>query len=93
MGGGLGAGMGGGSMAGGAETSILGNEKGHMQNLNDRLANYMATVKNLEQANGELEMKIREALEKGGAEGRDYSKYDPIIEDLRKQVRSKAHNF
>lgn len=65
---------------------IMGNERGAMQNLNDRLANYLETVRNLEQANKELEMKIREALEKGGPDTRDYSKYEHIIDDLRKQV-------
>jgi len=64
----------------------MGNEKGAMQNLNDRLANYLETVRNLEQANGQLEMKIREALEKGSPDARDYSKYTPIIEDLRKKI-------
>ncbi|CAN9512380.1 unnamed protein product [Ophioblennius macclurei] len=96
MGGGFGAGLGGSggaSMAGGAADGgaggILGNEKGAMQNLNDRLANYLTTVRNLEAANAELEMKIREALEKGGADMKDYSKYDPIIEDLRRQIFDK----
>lgn len=69
-----------------AASGILGNEKGAMQNLNDRLANYLETVRNLEQANKELEMKIMEALEKGGPDMKDYSKYEPIIGDLRQQV-------
>ncbi|KAI4827715.1 hypothetical protein KUCAC02_031088 [Chaenocephalus aceratus] len=91
MGGGMGSGFGGAgsSMAsgGGASSSgIMGNEKGAMQNLNDRLANYLETVRNLEQANKELEMKIMEALEKGGPSMKDYSKYEPIIEDLRRMI-------
>ncbi|XP_019942205.1 keratin, type I cytoskeletal 18-like [Paralichthys olivaceus] len=93
MGGGMGAGFGGAgaSMAssGGSGAGILGNEKGAMQNLNDRLANYLETVRNLEHANQELEMKIRDALEKGGPDMKDYSKYEPIIEDLRKQIFDK----
>ena len=80
--GGAGAGAGG----GGAGAGIMGNERGHMQNLNDRLATYLDTVRSLEKANNELEVKIREALEKGGPEMREYSKYTPILEDLRRQV-------
>ncbi|XP_036387008.1 keratin, type I cytoskeletal 18-like [Megalops cyprinoides] len=92
---GLGAGAGasagvGGAGVGGAGAGgvglILGNEKGAMQNLNDRLANYLETVRNLEQANKKLEVQIREALEKGGPDARDYSRYNTILEDLRKQV-------
>lgn len=93
MGGGTGAAMGLGmggliktAAAGGGGGHVMGNEKGAMQNLNDRLANYLETVRNLEQANGQLEMKIREALEKGGPDARDYSKYSPILDDLRKKV-------
>uniref|UniRef100_A0A3B5MR86 Keratin 18b n=1 Tax=Xiphophorus couchianus TaxID=32473 RepID=A0A3B5MR86_9TELE len=74
---------------GGAGAGILGNEKGAMQNLNDRLANYLETVRNLEQANKKLEINIREALERGGQDVRDYSKYEPIIEDLRNQIFDK----
>uniref|UniRef100_A0A3B5MIX2 Keratin 18b n=1 Tax=Xiphophorus couchianus TaxID=32473 RepID=A0A3B5MIX2_9TELE len=90
---GAGAGFGGAGAAaasgGGAGAGILGNEKGAMQNLNDRLANYLETVRNLEQANKKLEINIREALERGGQDVRDYSKYEPIIEDLRNQIFDK----
>lgn len=89
MGGGAGmaGGFGGsGAALGGGSVGIPGNERGHMQNLNDRLATYLSTVKELEQANNALEVKIREALEKGGPQMRDYSKYTPILDDLRRQV-------
>ncbi|KAM6924717.1 keratin, type I cytoskeletal 18 isoform 2-T2 [Xenentodon cancila] len=91
----MGSGMGVGSGAGGFSSSIqvsgnssdiMGNEKFAMQNLNDRLANYLETVRNLEQANHKLEIKIKEALEKSGPDFRDYSKYQAIIDDLRKKV-------
>lgn len=85
-----GAGMSASTSAGGG---ILGNEKGAMQNLNNRLSSYLETVRNLEQANKQLEMKIREALEKGGPDMRDYSKYEPIIEDLRNQVIISENNW
>ncbi|XP_041801021.1 keratin, type I cytoskeletal 18 [Chelmon rostratus] len=94
---GLGAGIGMGSGAGGFSSNIqvsssgksadiMGNEKFAMQNLNDRLANYLETVRNLEQANHKLEIKIKEALEKSGPDFRDYSKYQVILDDLRKKV-------
>lgn len=101
-GGGLGSGFGGDSVAGfggvfgaGGEGNFLaGTEKETMQNLNDRLAAYLDKVHSLEEANTELERKIREWYEKNGpgaggpAAGRDYSKYYPIIEDLRNKVSS-----
>ncbi|KAM8867523.1 keratin, type I cytoskeletal 18-like [Synchiropus picturatus] len=89
MGGGVNAGFGASMSGSGSSGAILGNEKGAMQNLNDRLANYLETVRNLEQANKNLEMKIMEALEKGGPDMKDYKKYDPIIEDLRRQIFDK----
>ncbi|XP_046889642.1 keratin, type I cytoskeletal 18-like [Hypomesus transpacificus] len=57
-----------------------------MQNLNERLASYLETVRNLEQANGKLELKIREALEKRGPDLHDYSRYQAILEDLREKI-------
>lgn len=71
----------------GNSADIMGNEKFAMQNLNDRLANYLETVRNLEQANQKLEIKIKEALAKSGPDFRDYSKYQVVLDDLRKKVR------
>ncbi|XP_077371550.1 keratin, type I cytoskeletal 18-like [Festucalex cinctus] len=68
-------------------TMAIENEKFTMQQLNDRLASYMETVRSLEKANSKLEIKIREAIEKRGPlEGKDYSKYNAIIADLRAKI-------
>ncbi|XP_016070582.1 PREDICTED: keratin, type I cytoskeletal 24 [Miniopterus natalensis] len=86
---GYGGGVGGGIGDGGL---FSGGEKQTMQNLNDRLANYLDKVRALEEANTDLEKKIKEWYEKhgprsgDGGSGRDYSKYYPIIEDLKNQI-------
>lgn len=104
LGGGLGGmGMGIGGSSGGGSLCILsdndggllsGSEKETMQNLNDRLASYLGKVRALEEANAELEHKIREWYEtrRTGDSGpqSDYSKYYPLIEELKNKVRGKA---
>ncbi|KAI5095792.1 keratin, type I cytoskeletal 18 [Silurus meridionalis] len=72
--------------ASGTTGEIMGNEKMAMQNLNDRLASYLDKVRSLEKANSKLEQQIREALEKRGPDVRDYSRYQAILDDLRKKV-------
>ncbi|XP_075701220.1 keratin, type I cytoskeletal 12-like isoform X4 [Rhinoderma darwinii] len=90
FGGGAGGGFGGGG--GAFEGIFASNEKQTMRNLNDRLASYLEKVKDLEEANADLERKIREWYEKQrpgsstGVGATDYSKYEPIIEDLRNKI-------
>ncbi|XP_030076336.1 keratin, type I cytoskeletal 47 kDa [Microcaecilia unicolor] len=98
QGGGFGGGFGGaqggfvGGSFGGGESLLSGSEKETMQNLNDRLAAYLDKVRSLEEANTELERKIKEWYDKhrpGGTAGgpaRDYTKYYKMIEDLTNQI-------
>ncbi|XP_006901775.1 PREDICTED: keratin, type I cytoskeletal 16 [Elephantulus edwardii] len=89
FGGGYGAGFGGGigSGFGGGDGLLSGNEKITMQNLNDRLASYLDKVRALEEANADLEMKIRDWYQKQRpSEVKDYSHYFQTIEDLRNKI-------
>ena len=62
------------------------NDKATMQNLNERLATYLQKVCTLETANAKLERQIREWYEMRTPQVLDYSKYEKIIEDLRRKV-------
>uniref|UniRef100_A0A8C7AYQ3 Keratin 16 n=1 Tax=Neovison vison TaxID=452646 RepID=A0A8C7AYQ3_NEOVI len=90
FGGGFGAGFGagfGGGFGGGDGGLLSGNEKITMQNLNDRLASYLDKVRALEEANTELEVKIRDWYQRQRpAETKDYSPYFKTIEDLRNKI-------
>ncbi|XP_047561973.1 keratin, type I cytoskeletal 9-like [Lutra lutra] len=59
-----------------------------MQDLNSRLASYLDKVQALENANKELENKIREWYDKQGPRTfhRDYTPYYDTIEDLKNQI-------
>ncbi|XP_054449847.1 keratin, type I cytoskeletal 26-like [Pteronotus mesoamericanus] len=92
---------GGGGLGSGVYTGFLGNEHGllsgnekvTMQNLNDRLASYLDHVRALEEANTDLEQKIKGWYERygpGSCRGldHDYSRYSSVIEDLKRQILS-----
>nr|XP_020136416.1 keratin, type I cytoskeletal 13 isoform X2 [Microcebus murinus] len=59
-----------------------------MQNLNERLASYLDKVRALEEANTELEVKIRDWYQKQAPTSpeRNYSHYYKTIEELREKI-------
>lgn len=67
---------------------ISANGKTTMQNLNDRLAGYLERVRNLENANMDLELKIRQFLEsKTAPEAHNFSAFSVQIKDIQEKVR------
>ncbi|XP_078501616.1 keratin, type I cytoskeletal 12-like [Lissotriton helveticus] len=80
------------------DSLLSGSEKVTMQNLNDRLASYLDKVRSLEEANTELECKIKDWYEKHlpgaiyGPKVEDYSKYYQVIEDLKNQIIAASCN-
>ncbi|KAI7798464.1 putative keratin [Triplophysa rosa] len=74
------------------DTNIIGNEKGTMQSLNDRLASYLTKVRALEKANADLELKIQQFLDsKATPSSRDYSAYYATIKDLQEKIMEEIH--
>ncbi|XP_059813717.1 keratin, type I cytoskeletal 19-like [Hypanus sabinus] len=91
---GCGVGVGvGGFYSGGYSSGMLEpfaiNEKLTMQNLNDRLATYLAKVRALEESNSQLELQIREFYQKQApSTTKDLGAYWETIHDLRAQINA-----
>ncbi|XP_070597097.1 keratin, type I cytoskeletal 18 [Erythrolamprus reginae] len=67
-------------------SGVVQNEKETMQDLNDRLASYLEKVRSLEAENRQLDIQIREYMEKKGPSTRDWTRYFEVIDDLKDQI-------
>ncbi|OCT62030.1 hypothetical protein XELAEV_18043114mg [Xenopus laevis] len=80
-------GIGGGSIGGKNEGMLNVCEKETMQQLNDRLANYLGRVRSLEEENGQLERKIREWYDRQVPYSfPDFNNYFRTIEELQNKI-------
>ncbi|KAG5280297.1 hypothetical protein AALO_G00087410 [Alosa alosa] len=71
---------------------VTADEKGTMQNLNDRLASYLDKVRSLEKANTKLEEKIKHFLDnKALPITHDYKAQFAQISDLKAKIRDATH--
>nr|XP_046261350.1 keratin, type I cytoskeletal 19-like [Scatophagus argus] len=74
-----------------AESAVINNEKVTMQNLNDRLASYLAKVRSLEAANRKLELQIKEYYEKKSfGVSKDFTSFFATIADLRAKIHRRC---
>ncbi|KAI4887031.1 hypothetical protein NFI96_015984, partial [Prochilodus magdalenae] len=76
------------SMSGSSRVSVSATDsRESMRGLNVRLADYLAQVRELQEANSKLEAQIREKASSRSSEERDWTKYDKTIAHLREQLR------